>query len=184
MRAGSASRSVHNKAWASNSSRGSRISTQRNGTAGKPVEYQTAVSETISTGRSVPPYQPLTVIGVQAVRGSSSTAERFGRRGPFRRGLPIWRGLRGRAGLYRAASSLRRVMKVIGFLSLRQRSRSFSEAYPPSETATIRRCGCQRLTSKSSCQAHSVSGLWRLPRSAAYRSEGARAQRNGKAPTP
>ena len=33
-------------------SSGSRINTQRNGTAGNPVEYQTAVSETISTVRS------------------------------------------------------------------------------------------------------------------------------------
>src|SRR5215217_893872 len=56
-------------------------------------------------------------------------------------------------------------MKVIGFLSLRQRSRSFKEAYPPSATVTISRSGCQRLTCKSNCQAHSVSFLCRFPRS-------------------
>jgi dipeptidyl aminopeptidase/acylaminoacyl peptidase len=48
------------------------------------------------------------VIGVQGVFGSSSTAERLAGRSPFRRGLPIWCGLRGGAGSYRAASSLRR----------------------------------------------------------------------------
>jgi hypothetical protein len=74
-------------------------------------------------------------------------------------------------------------MKVMGFEIVRQRSKSFKEAYPPSATATISRCGCQRLTSKSICQAHSVMGLWRLPCSVAYRSEWARAQRNGKAHT-
>ena len=42
---------------------GSRISTQRTGTAGKPVEYQTAVSETISTVRCEPLYQSLTEMG-------------------------------------------------------------------------------------------------------------------------
>ena len=48
---------------------GSRIKTQRMGTAGSPVEYQMAVSEMTSTARSPPPYQLLTVIGVQAVFG-------------------------------------------------------------------------------------------------------------------
>src|SRR5215208_1339460 len=74
-------------------------------------------------------------------------------------------------------------MKVMGLESLLQRSRSFRDAYPPSQTATIVRSGCQRLTTKSSCQAQSVRLLWRLPRSAVYRSEGARAQTNGKAHT-
>jgi hypothetical protein len=100
IRSGSVSRSVHSKAWVSNffSSCGSRISTQRNGPAGKPVEYQIAVVETISTTRSVPPYQLLTVMGIQVVFGSSTIAERFGRREPLRRGLPIFLGLRGGAG--------------------------------------------------------------------------------------
>jgi hypothetical protein len=77
----------------------------------------------------------------------------------------------------------------MGFLSLRQRSKSFNEAYPPSATATIWRLGYQRLTSKSICQARSVSGLWRLAHSSfahssfAWRSEGARTERNGKAQT-
>jgi hypothetical protein len=38
-----------------NSSSGSRISTQRNGTAGNPVLYQIAVSESTSTTRSRAP---------------------------------------------------------------------------------------------------------------------------------
>src|SRR4051812_41128073 len=54
-------------------------------------------------------------------------------------------------------------MKVMGLLKLRQRSKSFNEAYPPSATATISRSGCQRLTNKSNCQAHSVIFLCRLP---------------------
>ncbi len=95
---GSTPRSVHNRARVSNPSWGSRISTQRNGTAGDPVPYQMAVFETISTGRSPPPYQLLTVMGSQVVFGSSATTERFGTREPFRRGLPICPGLRGAAG--------------------------------------------------------------------------------------
>src|SRR3712207_1160701 len=69
----------------------------------------------------------------------------------------------------------------MGLEIARQRSKSLKEAYPPSAAATISRCGCQRLTSKSICQAHSVMGSWRLPCSVAYRSEWARAQGNGKA---
>jgi hypothetical protein len=69
---------------------GSRIRTQRKGTAGNPVLCQTAVSETISTVRSSLPYQLATVMGLQTVAGSSATTERFGRRSPLRRGLPIW----------------------------------------------------------------------------------------------
>src|SRR5215204_5504063 len=74
-------------------------------------------------------------------------------------------------------------MKVMGLLRLRQRSRSFREAYPPSATATIVRSGCQRLTNKSICEAQSVRLLCLLPRSWVLRSEGARAQTNGKAHT-
>src|SRR5215207_4024304 len=98
IRPGSASRSVHSKAWVSNSSCGSRIRTQRRGTAGKPVLYQMALSDLIFMVRPPPPYQLLTVMGIQAILGSSTTAERFGRREPFRRGLPICPGLRGGAG--------------------------------------------------------------------------------------
>jgi hypothetical protein len=43
---------IHRRAWGSNPPSGSRISTQRTGTAGKPVEYHTAVAEAISTVRS------------------------------------------------------------------------------------------------------------------------------------
>jgi hypothetical protein len=57
--------------------------------------------------------------------------------------------------------------KAMGFLRDRQRSKSFKEAYPPSATATISPSGYQRLTISSSCQAHSVMGLWRLPCSVA-----------------
>src|SRR5215211_2075273 len=80
---GFASRSVHKRAWVSNSSLGSRIKTQRNGTAGNPVEYQSAVSETTSTSRSSSPYQWASVIGVQSMCASSVTAERLGKRSPL-----------------------------------------------------------------------------------------------------
>ena len=43
---------MHSRAWVSNSPLGSRIKTQRSGTAGKPVLYQTAVAEITSTVRS------------------------------------------------------------------------------------------------------------------------------------
>jgi hypothetical protein len=46
-----------------------------------------ALSETISTVRSAPPYQSLTEMGIQAVFGSSTIVERFARREPFRGGL-------------------------------------------------------------------------------------------------
>src|SRR5215208_2968644 len=74
------------------------INTQRTGTANKPVEYHTAVSEAISTVRSLSPYQLASVVGFQTVLGSSATSERLGKRSPFMRGLPIWPGLRGGAG--------------------------------------------------------------------------------------
>ena len=128
IRSGSASRLVHRRAWVLNFASGSRISTHRKGTAGKPVLCQTAVSETISTVRCALPYQLATVMVLQTVSGSSATTERLGRRSPLSRGLPICPGWRGGAGLYRAASSLRRVMKVIGFLSLRQRFSSLRDA--------------------------------------------------------
>ena len=60
--------------------------------------YQSAVSETTSTVHSPLPYQLVTVMGIQAVFGSSATTKRFGRREPLSRGLPICPGLRGAAG--------------------------------------------------------------------------------------
>jgi hypothetical protein len=75
------------------------------------------------------------------------------------------------------------MMKVIGVDTLRQRSRSFKGAYCLSLTATTSRPGYHRLTSNSSCQAHSVSGLCRRPRSLVQRSEYGNALRNGKAQT-
>src|SRR5215210_1203550 len=86
---GSAARLVHSKAWVSNSPHGSRTSIQRRGTAGNPVLCQTAVSETTSTARFSPPYQSATVIGVQAVFGSWTITERFGKHSPLSRGRPI-----------------------------------------------------------------------------------------------
>src|SRR5215216_5144959 len=77
---GSALRSVHRSAWVLNSPCGSRTTTQRIGTAGNPVLYQTAVAQATSTVRFPPPYQSSTVVGVQVVEGSSATTERFGRR--------------------------------------------------------------------------------------------------------
>src|SRR5688572_9149506 len=69
---GSASRSVHSRAWVLNSPSGSRIKTQRTGTANKPVEYHTAVWEATSTMRSPLPYQQLAIlVDFQNVAGSS-----------------------------------------------------------------------------------------------------------------
>jgi hypothetical protein len=65
---------------------------QRTGTADKPVEYHTAVSEAISTLRSLSAYQLAIVVSFQTVFGSSATAERFGSRSPLRRGLPLCPG--------------------------------------------------------------------------------------------
>ena len=66
------------------------MSTQRNGMAGKkPVLCQDAVSETVSTVRSSLPCQLFTVMALQIMVGSSATTERFSRRSPLRRGLPI-----------------------------------------------------------------------------------------------
>src|SRR5215218_3976084 len=67
---GSASRSVHSRAWVLNSPLGSLISTQRTGTANKPVEYHTALAEAISTMRSPLPYQLAILVGFQTVFGS------------------------------------------------------------------------------------------------------------------
>src|SRR5829696_3859128 len=91
------------------------MSTQRNGTGGRPVWYQTAVSETTSTFRTPAPYQLGTRSGVQPVVGSPATAARVGRRLPLRRGRPTWRGRRGGAGSYSAASSRKRVIIVTGW---------------------------------------------------------------------
>src|SRR4051812_49843601 len=114
IRSGVASRSVHNRAWVSNSSLGSRIRTQRRGTAGKPVLYQTALAETTSTTRSFAPYQLATVMVLQAVAGSWVTTERLGKRSPLRRGLPIWCGFRGGAGPLGGAASPGGGVKVCG----------------------------------------------------------------------
>src|SRR5918994_4938490 len=85
---GSASRSVHRRAWVLNPPSGSRIRTQRTGTANKPVEYHTAVWEAISTMRSPLPYQLAILVGFRTVVGSLATSERLGKRLPFMRGLP------------------------------------------------------------------------------------------------
>jgi hypothetical protein len=105
---GLAPRSVQSKAWVANSPCGSRTKTQRMGTAGNPVLYQSTVAEATSTVRSPLPYQSSTVAATQTVEGSSATAARFGSRSPFRRGLPICPALRGGAGsnrVLRPASS-------------------------------------------------------------------------------
>jgi hypothetical protein len=83
---------VQRSAWVPNSLWGSRIRTQRNGTAGKPVVYQTALAESTSTQRSSLPYQLLSVMVLQRAEESSATTERFGSLSPLRRGLPIWPG--------------------------------------------------------------------------------------------
>src|SRR3712207_7410168 len=73
---GSAPRSVQSKAWVAKAPCGSRTSTQRMGTAGNPVLYQTAVPEAISTVHSPLPYQLSTLAGVQEVlRSEEHTSE-------------------------------------------------------------------------------------------------------------
>ena len=88
--------SVHSRAWGSNPPSGSRISTQRMGTAGKPVEYHTAVSEAISTVRSSLPYQLAISVGFQTVFGSSATTESWAAARPLARSPYLarasWRG--------------------------------------------------------------------------------------------
>src|SRR3712207_2018575 len=56
---GSPRRSVHSSAWVLNTPCGSRIRTQRRGTAGSPVLYQMAALELTSIVRSSPPYHSL-----------------------------------------------------------------------------------------------------------------------------
>src|SRR5215207_379238 len=80
---------THRSAWVLNSPLGSRIRTQRTGTANKPVEYQMAVLEETLTMRSPLPYQLAIVVVFQTVFGSSATSERLGKRSPLSRGLPI-----------------------------------------------------------------------------------------------
>src|SRR5215204_3029063 len=60
---GLALRSVHTKAWVANSPLGSRTNTQRMGTAGNPVLYQTAVAvANPAVVRILLPYQAPTVV--------------------------------------------------------------------------------------------------------------------------
>src|SRR3712207_6896925 len=72
---GSPRRSVHSSAWVLNTPCGSRIRTQRRGTAGSPVLYQMAVLELTSIVRSSPPYHSATVMGLQVVRSEEHTSE-------------------------------------------------------------------------------------------------------------
>jgi hypothetical protein len=64
---GEAFMSVQRSAWVGKWPCGSRMSIQRMGTGGRPVEYQTAVSVTLATARSPQPYQCATVSAVQCV---------------------------------------------------------------------------------------------------------------------
>src|SRR3954447_15030560 len=88
---------------------------------------------------------------------------------------------RGGAGSYRAASSRRRVTQIRPRrTSAARRSRAAKLLSP---TSTTSRPGSQRRAWRATCRAQSVSFLWRLPRWRQYRSEGARAVRNGRAQT-
>src|SRR3954447_10406845 len=178
---GSRAGSVRSRAWGSKRPRGSRSSTQRIGTTGEPAWRHTAVPEQTSTTRSPSPYRPGTAISAQRVPASARTAERFGRRAPLVRGRPTVPGRRGGAGSYRAASSRRRVTRIRPRrTSAARRSRAAKLASP---TSTTSRPGSQRRAWRATCRAQSVSFLWRLPRWRQYRSEGARAVRNGRAQT-
>src|SRR5918994_1853523 len=162
---GSASRSVHRRAWVLNSPSGSRIRTQRTGTPNKPVEYQTAVFlEETSTMRSLSPYQLAIVVGFQTVFGASATTERFGKRSPLRRGLPLcpslsrtaWWGtlvegsIQAQAGgdegdrIGEASAAVEQFERCVG---------AISDGYYLSLWVHHR----LTITTKSSCQAHSVT---------------------------
>src|SRR5919199_4185903 len=91
---------------------GSRASTQRKGTANKPVEYQAALSEETSTMRSPLRHHLAVVVSFETAFGSSATSERLGSRSPLRQGLPICPGRRG--GLSRRGR-LAWLTKMIGF---------------------------------------------------------------------
>ena len=68
--------------------------------------------------------------------------------------------------------------------SCRRRAARNSRAEKPlSLTSTSGRLGIQRRACRTSCRPQSVSFLWRSPRLRQYRSEGARAVRNGSAQT-
>src|SRR5215210_6472601 len=73
IRSGAASRSVHRRAWVSKWPSGSRIRTQRSGTAGSPELYQRAGLVTISTTRSALPYHWGSVTLLHPVAGSAAT---------------------------------------------------------------------------------------------------------------
>ena len=68
------------------------------GTTGIPLWRQTAVAVLISTMRSPPPYQPVTVTHSHGVAGSASTADRVAKRLPLVGGRPVVPGRRGGAG--------------------------------------------------------------------------------------
>ena len=76
---------------------GSRIRTQRTGTANNPVEYHTAVSEAISTVRSPLPYQlaisaaSQTVVGVFGHHGKVGQPLALEARPPYL-ARAAWRG--------------------------------------------------------------------------------------------
>ena len=89
---------MQRRAWVAHRPGGSRRSTQRSGTGGRPLCYQTAVAEATSTARAPSPYQSAMVMVAQAVAGSVMHAAKVGSRGPFTRGRPSWPGVRGGAG--------------------------------------------------------------------------------------
>ena len=78
-------------------------------TGGSPGWCHTAVPVATSTRRSLPPYQPATVMACQRVHGSARRRASVGWRRPTMRGRPVVPGLRGGAGSNRRASSLRRL---------------------------------------------------------------------------
>src|SRR5262249_37171811 len=92
--------------------RGSRISTQRIGTGGNPVEYQTGVWERISIGRSRSPYQRGMRGSLQGGDGSSRWHERVRSRSPNRRGGRLAWGERGGVGANKRACRRRRATTV------------------------------------------------------------------------
>src|SRR3954468_9482064 len=136
--------------------------------------------ETMSSRRSVLPYQPRIVTRCHGVAGSASRSLKLGRRAPLSGDRPLLPGRRGGGGWYRRASRRRRVITLK--CALTSRSRSMTEKLL-SATAITCRPGSQRAVCSSAWRAWSVSFLCRFPWLCAARSDGDRTVRNGSAQT-
>ena len=163
---------------------GSRMSTQRSGTGGRPLWYQTAVSEATSTVRGP---SPVPVgdgeRGPGGRRVGGARRERRAAARPSRAGGPS--APAGGAGPARRARASRR-SRVTTSIGLARRAQRPAARWPHSRCRRRRRSRGRAASAgqrRSSCRAQSVSVLCRRPRCWSCRSEGARVVRNGSAQT-